>query len=32
MKLYLACMKKHGNAHHECRAVSRQYLDCRMHK
>jgi hypothetical protein len=32
MRTFLDCMKKHGNAHAECREMSKLYLQCRMDK
>ena len=30
--LYMACLKEHGSTSTPCRALSREYLDCRMQR
>ena len=30
MELYLRCLEQHKDVHHECREMSREYLQCRM--
>lgn len=32
MKRFLECLKEHSNAHHQCKQLSKQYLECRMNK
>lgn len=32
MQRYLDCLQAHKDVHHQCRDLSRQYLECRMER